>query len=61
MMLTTVLDAARNVAPELWRRYLGIVIQSPPAQPTAPESLVAAPLGLNTVPLVMAAFKLPRR
>jgi AcrR family transcriptional regulator len=61
MMLTTVLDSARDVAPDLWRRYLEIVLQGLRAEPTAPEPLCAPSLGQRQVPTVMACFKLPRR
>jgi AcrR family transcriptional regulator len=61
LMLTTVLDAAREVDPELWRRYLEIFIQGLRAEPTPPETLATPALGGDRVPSVMGAFKLPRR
>jgi AcrR family transcriptional regulator len=61
MMLTTVLDSARDVAPDLWRRYLEVFIQGLRAQPHAPEPLSAPALEQRQVPPVMACFKLPRR
>jgi AcrR family transcriptional regulator len=61
LMVTTVLDAAREVEPELWRRYLEILIQGLRAEPTPPEALVTPALGGDQVPSVMGAFKLPRR
>jgi AcrR family transcriptional regulator len=61
MMLTSVVDAARDVAPELWRRYLEIVIQGLRAHPDAPDALATPALDDDQVPLVMSAFKLPRR
>ena len=61
LMLTTVLDAAREVEPELWRRYLEIFIQGLRAEPAPPDALATPPLEGAQVPCVMGAFKLPRR
>ena len=61
LMLTAIVDAAREVEPELWRRYLEIVIQGLRADPTPPDPFSKPPLGRDQVPNVMAAFKLPRR
>jgi AcrR family transcriptional regulator len=61
MMLTAIVDAAREVEPELWRRYLEIVLQGLRADPGPPEMLATPPLTADEVPRVMSAFKLPRR
>ena len=61
LMLTAVLDAAREVEPELWRRYLELFIQGLRAEPTPPEPLATPALDGDEVPAVMSAFKLPRR
>jgi hypothetical protein len=61
LMLTTLLDAAREVEPDLWRRYLEIFIQGLRADPAPPEALATPPLDGQQVPSVMGAFKLPRR
>jgi AcrR family transcriptional regulator len=61
LMLTAVLDAAREVEPELWRRYLEIFIQGLRADPAAPEPLATPALDGEQVPAVMSSFKLPRR
>lgn len=61
LMLTTILDSASDESPDLWRRYLDILIQGLRAQPTAPGPCAAPPLGPDQVPCVMSAFKLPRR
>ena len=61
LMLTTVLDAAREVEPDLWRRYLEVFIQGLRAEPTPPEALATPALDGDQVPSVMGAFKLPRR
>lgn len=60
LMLTTLLDSSRDVEPELWRRYLEIIIQGLRADPAPPDPLVARALKPAEVPSVMAAFKLPR-
>jgi AcrR family transcriptional regulator len=61
LMLTAVLDAARDVEPELWRRYLELVIRGLRADPTPPDPLATPALDQQQVPSVMSAFKLPRR
>jgi AcrR family transcriptional regulator len=61
LMLTTVLDAAREVEPELWQRYLEVFIQGLRATPAPPEPLATPALEGDQVPCVMSAFKLPRR
>jgi hypothetical protein len=60
-MLTALLDAGREVEPDLWRRYLEIVIQGLRAEPTPPDPLTTPALDARQVPAVMGAFKLPRR
>ncbi len=61
LMVTTVLDAAREVEPELWRRYLEILIQGLRAKPAPPQALATPALDGQQLPSVMGAFKLPRR
>jgi AcrR family transcriptional regulator len=61
MMLTAVVDSAHDVAPELWRRYLQVVIQGLRATPGPPEHLATPPVSAEQVPEVLAALKLPRR
>lgn len=61
LMLTTILDSARDVEPELWRRYLEIVIQGLRAEPDPPEPLTTPAPHAQQVPCVMAACKLSRR
>jgi AcrR family transcriptional regulator len=61
LMLTAVLDAAREVEPELWRRYLEIFIQGLRADPNPPDPLATPALDGEQVPAVMGSFKLPRR
>jgi AcrR family transcriptional regulator len=61
LMLAAIVDAAREIEPELWRRYLEIVIQGLRADPPPPDPLSNPPLDPDQVPNVMAAFKLARR
>jgi AcrR family transcriptional regulator len=61
MMLSTIIDGARDADPELWRRYLQIVIQGLRAQPGPPAPLTVGPLPPDAVDQVMACAKLPRR
>jgi AcrR family transcriptional regulator len=61
LMLTAVLDAAREVEPDLWRRYLEVFIQGLRAHPVPPEALATPALDGEQVPAVMGSFKLPRR
>jgi AcrR family transcriptional regulator len=61
MMLTAVIDAAHELAPELWRRYLEVVIQGLRATPGPPDDVTTPPLGADQVPHVLAALKLRRR
>jgi AcrR family transcriptional regulator len=61
MMLTAVIDAAHDVAPGLWRRYLEIVIQGLRATPGPPDDIATPPVSADQVSHIMAALKLPRR
>lgn len=61
LMLSAILDAARDVEPDLWRRYLEVFIQGLRAEPTPPEPLATPALDGPQVPCVMSCFKLPRR
>jgi AcrR family transcriptional regulator len=60
LMLSTVIDGAREADPELWRRYLQIVIQGLRADPGPPGPLRVGPLSPDSVDRVMATAKLPR-
>lgn len=44
LMLGSVIDAARDVEPELWRRYFAIVLRGLRADPTQAEPLPVGPL-----------------
>jgi hypothetical protein len=43
-MLGSVIDAARDLEPELWRRYLAIVLRGLRAEPTTAQPLPVGPL-----------------
>jgi AcrR family transcriptional regulator len=60
VMLTTIVDAARDVEPDLWRRYAAILVQGLRATPTPPEPLNTPALDIDQVDIVMSAWKLPR-
>ncbi len=57
LMLSTVIDGARDTDPELWRRYLQIVIQGLRADPGPPEPLRVGPLAPDSVDRVMATAR----
>jgi AcrR family transcriptional regulator len=61
MMLTAVIDAAHEVAPELWRRYLELVIQGLRAAPGPPHDFATPAVRGDQVPEILAALKLRRR
>jgi AcrR family transcriptional regulator len=61
LMIGTVIDAARDVKPDLWRRYLEIFLQGIRAEPSKPEPLATSPVGPDEVPDVLAAWQPPRR
>ncbi len=54
VMLSAVIDAGREVAPELWRRYLAIVLQGLRAKPAPPEPLTTPPVPPEQVDEVLA-------
>jgi AcrR family transcriptional regulator len=61
LMLSTVINGARDADPELWRRYLQIVIQGLRADPGQPEPLCVGPLAPDSVDQVMASALLRPR
>ncbi len=44
LMLSAVIDAGHDIAPELWRRYLAILLQGLKATPEPPEPLPVPPV-----------------
>ncbi len=51
------IDASRDEAPELWRRYLGIIIRGLAADPDAQPPLSPPPLAPEQVDHVMSQLK----
>jgi AcrR family transcriptional regulator len=54
-ILSTAIDCARDVEPELWRRYLQIILQGLRADPGPPKPLPVAPLAPEQIDRAMAA------
>jgi AcrR family transcriptional regulator len=61
LMIGTVIDCARDVQPDLWRRYLAMMIQGLRADPGKPDPLPVHPLPAERVDEILAAWKPPRR
>ncbi len=58
LMLSAVIDAGDNVAPELWRRYLAILLQGLKAKPEPPEALPVPPVSPTQMDeLLVGAWK----
>ena len=56
LMITTLIDAARDVDPDLWRRYLQIVLRGLAAQPELEPPLEQLALRVGDVARVMSAL-----
>jgi AcrR family transcriptional regulator len=61
LMLSTLIDASRDVSPDLWRRYLGIILRGLSAHPDREAELGIEPLGADQVDHVMSFLKPARR
>src|ERR1700744_2508916 len=61
LMLSTLIDASRDVSPELWRRYLGIITRGLSAHPDQEPELETPPLAPDQVDHVMSFLKPARR
>jgi AcrR family transcriptional regulator len=61
LMLSTLIDASRDVSPDLWRRYLGIITRGLSAHPDQEPELETAPLAPDQVDHVMSFLKPARR
>ncbi len=57
LMLSTLIDASRDVSPDLWRRYLGIITRGLSAHPDQEPELETAPLAPDQVDHVMSFLK----
>jgi AcrR family transcriptional regulator len=60
-MLGAVLDYSRDVSPELWRRYLHVLMRGLRADATPPEPLPIPALGPEELDTVMSSGVLARR
>jgi AcrR family transcriptional regulator len=56
-MLGTVIDAARDIEPDLWRRYLAVVLRGLHAEPTPADPLPVAALGEAQLDTVMRCWQ----
>jgi AcrR family transcriptional regulator len=61
LMVGAVIDGARDVAPELWRRYLAIVLRGLRAEATPLEPLPVGPPTQRQLDDIMRCWKLPAR
>ena len=61
LMVSAISDGARDVDPELWRRFLQIVLQGMRANPEPPAPLSHPPLAFDQIQTVMSRTKLIRR
>ena len=61
LMLTTLIDAARDVEPKLWQRYLALMLRGCSAHPESMPALEPGPLAPADVEKVMSAIRPARR
>ena len=57
LMIGAVIDGARDIEPDLWRRYLAIVLRGLRAEPTRPEPLSHGPLAEQQLDEVMRYWR----
>jgi AcrR family transcriptional regulator len=60
-MLSTIIDATRDVEPELWRRYLALILRGMRADPTEVAPLPVEPLNDDLLDEVMRNWQPPAR
>lgn len=61
LMVGTIMDAGRNVAPDLWRRYLAIMLKGSHAQPAAAEPLLVPAVSPQEMDGVLMGARKPLR
>jgi hypothetical protein len=61
LMLSAVIDAADDVAPELWRRYFAILLQGLRADPAPPEPLPIPAVSPEQIDDVLMHIRKQRR
>ncbi|MGZ4254771.1 MAG: TetR/AcrR family transcriptional regulator [Solirubrobacteraceae bacterium] len=57
LMIGTIIDLSRDFEPDLWRRFLSIVLQGLRAEPGPPEPLAPAPPAPDHMQAMLAAWK----
>jgi hypothetical protein len=57
LMVGTIIDVSRDHEPELWRRFLAIVVQGLRADPQPPEPLAAPPPEPDVLQRMLAAWR----
>ena len=57
MMLATVMDATREIEPDLWRRYLAIIVRGIRADAAPPEPLPERPLAPEEIERTISAWQ----
>jgi hypothetical protein len=60
-MTASVIDASRDVAPDLWRRYVGLLLRGLTTSPDGHPSLAPGPLAPAQVDTILARSKPGRR
>ena len=60
LMVGAVLDASRDVAPDLWRRYLGVVLRGIATRPDDLDPLGVTALDPDDVDRVMSVYRRTR-
>jgi AcrR family transcriptional regulator len=61
LILSTIIDAARDVEPDVWRRYLAIVLRGMSVEPEKLSPLEQEALEVGDVVRVMSAMRAVRR
>jgi AcrR family transcriptional regulator len=61
LMIGAVIDVSHDAAPELWRRYLAILLDGLRAHPGKPGRLPAPPVPPDRLDEVMGRWRAPRR
>jgi AcrR family transcriptional regulator len=61
ILINAVIDAAREVEPDLWRRYLGVLLRGMSARPDEQPPLPTGPLSPDQIDPVMSAQPARRR
>jgi AcrR family transcriptional regulator len=61
VMVGTIADASRDISPDLWRRYLALMLDGLRAEGPRPDTLPVPPLGQDETDRAMANWKPPKR